>query len=273
MQHRLFFTGRENDMDQYIVDAFTDSVFSGNQAAVCVMNEWLSDELMQNIAKENNFSETAFTVKEGDSYHLRWFTPGGEIDFCGHATLGTSFVILNFYETDCSKVSFQTQVGRLSVQRRGDLFEMDFPAYKLRKIDVTDQMEDAIGVRPLEAYIDRDLLLVLPDAASVRNLAPDQVKLLTLDGLITAVTAPSDEEKFDCVSRMFVPKLGIPEDPVTGSAHCMVTPYWCGKLGKENLTCFQASERTGILYTGLKGNRVCVAGKAVLFSRGTILEG
>lgn len=259
-------------MDQYIVDAFTDSLFSGNQAAVCVMDTWPSDELMQNIAKENNFSETAFTVKEGDTYHLRWFTPGGEIDFCGHATLGTSFVILNFYETDYNEVSFQTQVGELSVRRKGDLFEMDFPAYKLRKTEVTDRMEEAIGVRPLEAYIDRDLLLVLPDAASVRDLVPDQEKLLSLDGLLTAVTAPSDDEKFDCVSRMFAPKLGIPEDPVTGSTHCMITPYWCGKLGKENLTCFQASGRTGILYTGLKGNRVTVSGKAVLFSRGRILE-
>ena len=260
-------------MNQFIVDAFTDSVFSGNQAAVCVMDEWPSDRLMLNIAKENNFSETAFTVKEGGSYHLRWFTPGGEIDFCGHATLGTSFVILNFYETGSKQVSFQTQVGKLSVQRKGDLFEMDFPAYKVHETEVTDQMEEAIGVRPLEAYIDRDLLLVLPDAASVRNLTPDQEKLLTLDGLLTAVTAPSDDKEFDCISRVFVPKLAIPEDPVTGSAHCMITPYWCGRLGKEHLTCFQASSRTGILYTGLSGDRVSVSGKAVLYSRGTILEG
>ena len=260
-------------MDQFIVDAFTDSLFRGNQAAVCVMESWPADELMRNIAKENNFSETAFAVKEGDSYHLRWFTPGGEIDFCGHATLGTSFVILNYYEPERNEVSFQTQVGRLSVQRKGDLFEMDFPAYKLRKIEVTDRMEEAIGVRPLEAYIDRDLLLVLPDAASVRSLTPDQEKLLTLDGLLTAVTAPSDEKEFDCVSRVFVPKLAIPEDPVTGSAHCMITPYWCGRLGKDRLTCFQASSRSGILYTGLRGNRVTVAGKAVLYSREKILEG
>ncbi len=260
-------------MDQFIVDAFTDSVFSGNQAAVCVMESWPVDGLMRNIAKENNFSETAFVVKEGDSYHLRWFTPGDEIDFCGHATLGTSFVILNYYEPERNEVSFQTQVGRLSVQRKGDLFEMDFPAYKLHKIEVTDSMEEAIGVRPLEAYIDRDLLLVLSDAASVRSLSPNQEKLLTLDGLLTAVTAPSDKKEFDCVSRVFVPKLAIPEDPVTGSAHCMITPYWCGRLGKDCLTCFQASSRTGILYTGLRGNRVTVAGNAVLYSQGKILEG
>ena len=260
-------------MKQYIVDAFTDRPFFGNPAAVCVMDRWPSEESMMLLAMENNLSETAFIVKEPEGYHLRWFTPGTEIELCGHATLASAFVILTYYEPGSQIVQFNTLSGVLTVKRSDHLFEMDFPAYKLRKIDVTDQMEDAIGVRPLEAYIDRDLLLVLPDAASVRNLIPDQEKLLTLDGLITAVTAPSDEEEFDCVSRMFVPKLGIPEDPVTGSAHCMVTPYWCGKLGKENLTCFQASERTGILYTGLKGNRVCVAGKAVLFSRGTILEG
>ena len=260
-------------MKQYIVDAFTNSVFSGNQAAVCILNEWPTDKLMLNIAKENNFSETAFAVKERDSYHLRWFTPGGEIDFCGHATLGTSFVIFNYYEKDSSQITFKTQVGELKVQRNGDLFEMDFPAYALHKTEVTDQMEEAIGIRPLEAWIDRDLLLVLPDAASVMKVNPDQEKLKQLDGLLTAVTARSDRDEYDCVSRVFVPKLNIPEDPVTGSTHCMITPYWCGRLGKKELVCFQASERTGILYTSIQGDRVKVAGKAVLYSEGMILEG
>ena len=260
-------------MKQYIVDAFTDSVFSGNQAAVCILNEWPADQLMLNIAKENNFSETAFAVKEKDCYHLRWFTPGGEIDFCGHATLGTSFVIFNFYEKDSSQITFITQVGELKIHRKDDIFEMDFPAYALNKTEVTDQMEEAIGIRPLEAYLDRDLMLILPDAASVRELHPDQDKLKKLDGLLTAVTARSDHEGYDCVSRIFVPKLNIPEDPVTGSTHCMITPYWCSWLGKKELVCFQASERTGILYTGIRRNRVKVAGKAVLYSEGTILEG
>ena len=150
---------------------------------------------------------------------------------------------------------------------------MDFPAYSLNRVEVTDQMEEALGIRPLEAYLDRDLLLVLPDAASVRGLKPDQEKIRKLDGLTTAVTAPSDDEKYDCVSRVYVPKLEIPEDPVTGSTHCMITPYWCGRLGKKDIACFQASERTGILYTGLAGDRVRVAGKAVIYSRGKILEG
>ncbi len=260
-------------MKQYIVDAFTDHLFSGNQAAVCILDTWPDDELMKRIAKENNFSETAFAVKEGEAYHLRWFTPGGEIDFCGHATLGTSFVIFNYYEKDAPEITFKTQVGRLTVKRREDVFEMDFPAYSLNKTELTDQMEAAAGVRPLEAYIDRDLLLVLPDAASVRNLKPNWNKIKELEGLIMAVTAPADQEGYDCVSRVFAPKLNIPEDPVTGSTHCMITPYWCGRLGKRELVCFQASERSGILYTRLSGDRVKVAGKAVLFSEGTILEG
>lgn len=258
-------------MKQYIVDAFTDNVFSGNQAAVCILDEWLSEELMQSIAKENNFSETAFAVKEGDNYHLRWFTPGGEIDFCGHATLGAAFVILNYYEEDQSEVNFVTQVGNLSVKGKDDVLEMDFPTYSVQEIEVTDQMEEAIGVRPLEAYIDRDLLLVLPDAASVKELQPDQSKMKDLAGLLVAVTAPSDQDEYDCVSRVFAPKLNVSEDPVTGSAHCMIAPYWCNRLGKNELVCYQASERSGILYTCLCEDRVKVAGKAVLFSKGTIL--
>ena len=214
-------------MKQYIVDAFTNKVFAGNQAAVCILDEWPDDKLMQSIAKENNFSETAFVVKEGNTYHLRWFTPGGEIDFCGHATLGTAYVILNYYEKDQQEVSFNTQVGKVIVKRKDDLYEMNFPAYTLNKVEVTDQMEEALGIRPIEAYIDRDLMLVLPDAASVRNLKPNLNKIKNLEGLLVAVTAPADQEGFDCISRIFAPKLGIPEDPVTGSTHCMITPYWC----------------------------------------------
>lgn len=143
-------------MKQYIVDAFTDTLFHGNQAAVCVMDEWISDGLMQSIANENNFSETAFTVKEGESYHLRWFTPGGEIDFCGHATLGSSFVLFNFYEKEKDEISFVTQVGKLSVKRGNDEYVMDMPAYNCLPVPVTKEMEEALGVKPVEAYLDRD---------------------------------------------------------------------------------------------------------------------
>ena len=259
-------------MKQYIVDAFTDKVFCGNQAAVCVLKNWIPDELMQNIARENNFSETAFTVKEGEKYHLRWFTPAAEIDFCGHATLGTAFVLLNFYEKSSPRVIFKTQVGELAVEREGESYKMNFPTYSCKKIEVSDKMEEALGLRPKEAYLDRDLLLVLENAEQVRNLKPNQERLKELEGLCIAVTAKSDSAEYDCVSRVFCPELGLMEDPVTGSSHCMIAPYWCDRLRKEKLVCFQASERSGLLYAELKGDRIILSGKAVLYSEGNILE-
>ena len=177
-------------MKQYVVDAFTDMLFKGNQAAVCVLEKWLPDELMRNIAKENNFSETAFAVKEKDGYRLRWFTPGGEIDFCGHATLGTSFVLFNYYEKDAEEITFYTQVGNLIIKRDKDMFVMNFPAYKCNPVPVTEAMAEAIGVMPVAAYLDRDLLLVLQDEEQVKNLHPNQKKMAALDGLLVAVTAP-----------------------------------------------------------------------------------
>ena len=256
-------------MKQYIVDAFTDTLFQGNQAAVCVMDHWIADDLMQNIAKENRFSETAFTVKEGDVYHLRWFTPGGEIDFCGHATLGTAYVLFRFYEKEAEEIRFQTQAGILTIRKDNDTFIMDFPAYHCHPVPVTEEMKEAIGADVLEAYLDRDLLLVLQDENTVMHLCPDQKKMEKLDGLLVAVTAKGTE--YDCVSRIFAPKTGVEEDPVTGSAHCMITPYWCNRLGKDHLNCFQASERTGKLLAGMNGDRVTIAGKAVLYSAGEIL--
>ena len=259
-------------MKQYIVDAFTDTLFKGNQAAVCVMKSWPDDRLMQNIARENNFSETAFTVKEGDIYHLRWFTPGGEVDFCGHATLGTSYVLFNFYETEAERITYSTKVGELSVERQDSLYVMNFPAYHLNRVEVTDRMTRAIGIKPLEAYLDRDLLLVLPKADDVRNLRFDLNRIRKLDGLTLAVTAPSDNAEYDSVSRVFVPKLNVNEDPVTGSSHCMIAPYWSRRLDKNKLTCFQASERSGVLYVECLGERVSIAGKAVLYSEAEILK-
>lgn len=256
-------------MKQYIVDAFTDKVFFGNQAAVCVLDKWISDELMQNIAKENMFSETAFTVKEETGYRLRWFTPGGEIDLCGHATLATAYVLFQFYDVQDSLVTFHTLSGDLFVKRIGDSYQMDFPTYPLNPVPVTDIMEEALGVRPLEAYLSRDLLLVLNSEEEVKNLVPNQEKLKLLDGSCVAVTAKGNE--FDCVSRVFVPKLGIIEDPVTGSTHCMIVPLWAKKLNKNSLVAYQASERTGILYCEMAGNRVKLSGKAVVYSVGDIL--
>lgn len=253
-------------MKQYIVDAFTDRVFSGNPAAVCVMDRWIPDELMQSITKENNLSETAFAVKENsDNYHLRWFTPGGEIDLCGHATLATAFVILNYYEEERKEVSFDTLSGKLTVVRRGDLYEMDFPAYQLKEVPVTNEMEAAIGSRPSAAYMGRDLLCVLKDEESVRNASPDMDKVTALEGALLHITATGKD--YDCVSRSFAPKLKIVEDPVCGSGHCHIIPYWAKAYGRDSFTAYQASARGGVLYCNVNGDRITLAGKAVLYSK------
>ena len=251
-------------MKQYIVDAFTDKVFHGNQAAVCVLEEWPEEPLMMNITRENNFSETAFTVKEGNGYRLRWFTPGGEIDLCGHATLATAFVLFGFYEQEAESITFHTMSGDLFIGRRGEFIAMDFPAYACREVPVTDLMEEALGARPKEAYIDRDLLLVYDDEAAVRDMKPDFEKVGQLDGLGIAVTAPGADH--DCVSRFFAPKLEVDEDPVTGSVHCMIAPYWANRLGKGAIDAYQASARGGEMVCELQGDRVVLLGKAALFS-------
>lgn len=251
-------------MKQYVVDAFTDEVFSGNPAAVCITKEWLSDDLMMNITRENNLSETAFAVKERDRYKLRWFPPGGEIDLCGHATLATAFVIMNYYDTHLEEVAFDTLSGVLTVKKKQDLYEMDFPAYELKPKEVTSTMEDAIGARPVEAYMGRDLLCIFESEDVVRGLSPDMEKLKALDGLLLQVTAKGRE--YDCVSRSFAPKLNVPEDPVCGSGHCHIVPYWAKKEGKDDIIACQASRRGGILYCGIEADRVKLAGKAALYS-------
>lgn len=255
-------------MKQYVVDAFTDKVFAGNPAAVCVMDEWLSDELMQKITIENNLSETAFCVKEGKNYHLRWFTPGGEIDLCGHATLATAYTILRFVEPEADRVAFDTLSGELIVTKNGKLLEMVFPAYELNPVEVTDKMAEVIGARPIAAFMGRDLLCVMDDEAAVRACSPDTAKVMELDGLLLHVTAKGED--FDCVSRSFAPKCGVPEDPVCGSGHCHIIPYWADALGKTELVAYQASRRGGVLHTRLEGDRVILAGEAALFSEAEI---
>ncbi|MBQ9010006.1 MAG: PhzF family phenazine biosynthesis protein [Clostridia bacterium] len=280
-------------MKQYIVDAFTDTVFHGNPAAVCVMDRWPSDELMQAIAIENNFSETAFTVKEGarclapvcqtmspagqavpkakaaseegETYGLRWFTPGGEIDLCGHATLAAAWVLYHFFDMEAPVITFLTRSGALHVAREGERMVMDFPAYHLNPVPVTDAMAESLGVWPVEAWLDRDLMLVLSDGDAVRALKPDPQKLRQLDGLLTIVTAPAQGE-YDCISRVFAPKLNVPEDPVTGSAHCMIAPYWVHRLNRPKIRAFQASARQGEMQCTLSENRVRISGCATLFA-------
>lgn len=256
--------GVEHRMKQYVVDAFTASVFHGNQAAVCVLDKWPGEELMMSITRENNFSETAFAVKEGEKYHLRWFTPGGEIDLCGHATLGTAYVLFRFYEHDTDKLVLTTLSGDLIVTKKGELLEMEFPAYDLKPVEVTDAMEEALGVRPGAAYLARDLLCVLDDEQTVRELTPDLEKIRQIDGLLLHVTARGKDE--DCVSRSFAPKLAVAEDPVCGSGHCHIIPYWADTLGKNELVAYQASKRGGTLYCRREGSRIFMAGRAALYS-------
>ena len=257
-------------MQQFIVDAFTDKIFCGNPAAVCVLKKFLPDEIMLNIAKENNLSETAFAVKEKNFYQLRWFTPTTEIDFCGHATLATAFVIFNFIEPELNSVNFQTQRGNFSVAKNKNLLEMNFLAYNYKKIPVTAEMSEAIGEKVLEAYLSRDLLLVIDSAEKVKNLQPNFEKLKNLEGLIQAVTAKSSDKNFDCFSRIFAPKIKIFEDPVTGSTHCLIAPIWSKILNKNVLKCYQASERGGILQCEIEGDRVKILGDAVLFAKSEI---
>lgn len=255
-------------MKQYIVDAFTDQIFAGNPAAVCVMGEWLSDDTMQKIAIENNLSETAFAVKEGENYHLRWFTPGGEVDLCGHATLATSYIITRFVEPTLTEVRFNTLSGILTVRKENDLLVMDFPSFKLIPIDVTENMTAALGVKPVEAYMGGDIVCVLKNSEQVNKVVANQELIRQMDGLCLHITAKDDT--YDCVTRTFAPKCNVAEDPVCGRGHCHVIPLWAGKLGHDTLTAYQASQRGGVLYCRYAGERTILSGKAALYSEAEI---
>ena len=250
----------------YVVDAFTDEIFKGNPAAVMFLPKYPNDTLMQNIAMENKLSETAFAVKQDSThYDLRWFTPGGEIDLCGHATLATGFLVFKFAAPENSNtVTFNTQGGELTVTKKDDLYEMNFPSYDLKQVPVTEEMTTAFGKQPAEAYMGRDLLCVFPDGTDIEQLNPDMDKLNQLDGLLQHATVASD--KYDCASRSFAPKLAVPEDPVCGSGHCHIVPYWAKRLRKNHLTAYQASPRSGVLYCDYQGDRTLLSGKAVLYS-------
>jgi PhzF family phenazine biosynthesis protein len=257
-------------MKQYIVDAFTDRPFSGNPAAVCVMESWPSEESMMKLAMENNLSETAFIVKEKQGYHLRWFTPGTEVELCGHATLASSFVILNYYEPESNVVRFHTLSGVLTVEREGARYKMDFPTYELKEIPVTDEMEQAFGVRPLKAVLGLDLVCIFETEKQVREMVPDQAKLLKIEGRLQNATAAGKDA--DCVSRSFGPKLAVPEDPVCGSAHCQIADYWSGVLGKKKIHAYQASKRGGHLYCEMLDNgRIAISGEAALVAVSEIM--
>lgn len=253
----------------YQVDAFTLGPFSGNPAAVCPLDAWLDDGTLQGIAAENNLSETAFFVASEGGYDLRWFTPAIEVDLCGHATLAAGYVVLEHLQPDLDAVAFETISGRLGVSRDGDRLSIDFPARPPTPAAVTAALSDALGEPPSEVHVSRDVLAVYDDEAIVRRLSPDQTQLLALDeGLGVIVTAKG--AAVDFVSRFFAPRAGIAEDPVTGSAHCTLVPFWAERLGKSRFVAHQVSARGGELYCEYRGDRVIMSGRCSLFLTGNI---
>lgn len=256
----------------YQVDAFADVVFAGNPAAVVPLDSWLPDGTLQAIAMENNLAETAFVVRQGDGYALRWFTPTVEVDLCGHATLATAFVIATILEPGRGRIGFSTrEAGVLTVTRDGDLYTLDFPSRPAEPLaDAPAGLLAALGgPAPVALLKARDVVAVYEDEAAVRALAPDMGALATIEGFAVSVTAPG-RDGVDFVSRFFAPSQGIPEDPVTGSAHCTLIPYWAARLGKDRLAARQVSARGGSLACELAGDRVRIGGRAVLFLEGVI---
>ena len=254
----------------YQIDAFASGVFAGNPAAVCPLEEWLDDATMQSSAAENNLSETAFFAAEGERWRLRWFTPNSEVELCGHATLASAFVILTELHPQLERVAFITHSGRLVVERDGDRFVMDFPAQPLVPMPFDDALARAMGGCPREMlrYRDHRVVLLYDSEAEVRALSPDMAALLPLAHFGNVATAPGDD--CDFISRFFAPQKGVPEDPVTGSAHCSLVPYWGMRLGMKNVHARQVSARGGELFCEDNGERIQIAGHAVKYLEGTI---
>lgn len=257
-------------MKYYVVDAFTKEHYHGNPAGVCILEQWPDDSVMQNIAYENNLAETAFVVKNNGYYDLRWFTPEVEIDLCGHATLGSAHVITQYVDPSAGKLEFHTKSGVLTVTRDKELYVMDFPARKPVPYKASDILEKALGVTVLETHIARDLLVVVEAEAIVKGLNPNFEQLKNVDpafGII--VTAKGTD--CDFVSRFFAPGAGINEDPVTGSSHTTLIPFWSERLGRNEMIARQLSQRGGTLYCKNCGGRVQIAGTAVTHLIGEII--
>lgn len=252
----------------YQVDAFTSKLFAGNPAAVCPLEKWLPDDQLQSIAAENNLSETAFFVPSNDDYHLRWFTPKAEVDLCGHATLATAFILFTKLGASQPTLKFQTKSGTLLVNRDGDRMVLDFPSRPAQPCPIPDTLIEGLGGEPKQVMLSRDYLVIYESEEIIKSLRPDMQKLIQLDALGVIVSAVGKNSDF--VSRFFAPKEGIPEDPVTGSAHCTLVPYWSPKLGKKKLHAIQISPRGGELFCEDLGKRVRISGEAVLYFEGKI---
>lgn len=253
----------------YQIDAFASRVFAGNPAGVCLLGEWLPDDTLQSVAAENNLPETAFLVQRGDFYELRWFTPAVEVDLCGHATLASGHAIFEFVARDAKRVEFQSKSGSLSVEREGNLLFLDFPCRRPVPCPAPGGLASILGAVPSRVFSTRDLMVVFDDEDVVRSLAPDLDAVAQLDCFALIVTAPGRNSDF--VSRFFAPRAGIPEDPVTGSAHCTLIPYWAERLGKKDLHAFQLSRRGGELFCAERGDRVSIGGQCVTYLSGTIM--
>lgn len=256
------------ELDIYQIDAFAQRVFEGNPAAVCPLEKWLSDSLMQAIAAENNLSETAFFVKKANGYHIRWFTPAAEVDLCGHATLASAFVLFDCLGYGGEEIHFTSKGGPLVVRRNGDLLEMDFPAQPPDVCELPDALYQAFGVMPVACLKSEDYLVVFDDEKAVAAAAPDMSRLKGLDLRGVIITARSDA--YDFVVRFFAPNVGVDEDPVTGSAYTQLVPYWSRKLGKPSFTAKQISKRGGEVTCSLSGDRVMISGRAVKYLVGRI---
>ncbi len=253
----------------YQIDAFSGELFGGNPAAVCPLESWLSDELLQNIAMENNLSETGFYVKKGDEYELRWFTPAIEVDLCGHATLATSHVIFTFDEYTGEEIIFHSRSGILRVRKSNNLMVLNFPADEINKAEIPAEIIDCFGFEPQEAYKGKtDFIFVFSSQKEIEEMNPNFHLINQLDARGIIVTAQGDDVDF--VSRFFCPQVGINEDPVTGSAHTSLTPYWARVLNKKSLSALQLSKRKGELWCELIGDRVEIAGKAKTYMIGEI---
>lgn len=258
-----------NSIKRYQVDAFTENVFGGNPAVVCPLDQWLPDQVMQNIAMENNLSETAFYVQEGEGYRIRWFTPAIEVDLCGHATLATAFVLFNHEGFGGQKITFQSRSGPLTVTRENGLFTLDFPADVITEVVITPELTGGFEENPQSILKGKtDYLFVFDSEDQIRKCKPDFRKLSQLKARGVIITARGKEVDF--VSRFFGPQAGVDEDPVTGSAHTTLAPYWSSILGKNELTARQLSTRGGKLFCKVLGNRVLISGNAKLFSTGKI---
>lgn len=261
-------------MKYYIVDSFTKTLFHGNPAGVCIVPSFPEEELMQNIAAENRLSETAFVIPQGDGrYRIRFFAPDGEVELCGHASLGAAYIISKFLNPDRKQIVLQANNDMLSVSIEADgRISMEFPSWKAEEKAVTDEMAEAVGFRPISAWSSRDLILVGKDEETIRNAIPNEEKIRQMSELGVLITARGRDTDFVC--RCFFPKLGIPEDPVCGSAECSLVPFWAGQLSQNKLVNEQLTKRGGYVYCEMKKNTVAISGYVTIYAEADLkIEG